>query len=317
MSCPTVRSRILPLTGKWTTFLILQLAGFGLRAQQPLTLQHYLQYALQHSPQIASQQFEQRESQIALKDKSSQFLPQVDAYLNYTQYPSGLPTYFFPPTEGAVLSSGMSSGYYPVPLGLPYNLNTGISLNQSLFDMNMFGASKIKANYQALDELKLEKVQEEVIYQVSLNYYQISSNVEKESVIQYNLDRLLKVKGLVALQVQQGFAKETDLQKLTVKTANLRTNEQKLRAGIQLQLGYLKLLIGMSTEDSLDIGTNVKMPDSLVVEAINENIRSTEREIMERQQQLNALNEKHIQGRLLPKTPGLRRFNFPGPARTI
>ena len=244
------------------------------------------------------------------ENRVRRLLPQVDAFLDYNQYFSDLPTYIFPPAEGNVISSGSSNGFYPIPLGLPYNLNAGITLTQQVFNMNMFGIGKIKSNYQALDELKLNQAQEEVIYQVALNYYQLASNQEKEKIIQYNLSRLSKIKGLLSVQVQQGFAKETDLQKLVVKTANLNTNDQKLQAGIQQQSGYLKLLIGFSSTDSLRLESDITLSDSVVREDMDQKINSTEREILERQQQLNALNERHLRADYYPKLQAFANMWF-------
>ena len=290
-------------------FTVICLISISIQAQEQFELSDCLLFTLNNSPKLKAEKLAQEKEMISLYEQKSNFLPQIDAFLTYHNYFNDLPTYIFPQAEGSNLAGTPLTGPYPVQLGLPHNLNTGFEISQSLFDMNFFGNGAISQHYKAYQDIKLSITEEEVLYQVSVLFYQIAVNEERMLFIDLNLERLRKLHDVVKLQVEQGFARQTDLDKLLVKTSNLRSKKNKLNSGIQQQLRYLKLMMGMEQEDELvikydeDSGLNTK------ILSMEKGVLLEER-MLEEQRALNKMNAKKINADYYPKLQAYAAFLF-------
>ena len=278
-------------------------------AQESFDLSDCLVYTINNNPEIRSEKLNQKRELTTMMQSKSSYLPQVDAFLNYHNYFNDLPTYIFPQTEGSNLAGIPINGPYPVQLGLPHNLNTGFEINQTIFDMGFFGARALGQTFQNFNELKLSIAEEEVLYQVAVLYYKAGINYEKLKFLNHNLLRLEKLQSIVSLQVEQGFAKQTDYDKLLVKTVNLNSRKNKLETGIKQQIGYLKLMMGL--EQSEDIAINFDGDNSL--SALPTSIDKgplLQEQLIEEQRELNQMNAKKINANYYPKLQAYAAFLF-------
>ncbi|MCK5102758.1 MAG: TolC family protein, partial [Cyclobacteriaceae bacterium] len=281
------------------------LGSFSTLAQERFDLSDCLVFTLNNSPKLRSEKLSQEKETISLYEQKSSFLPQVDAFLNYHNYFNDMPTYIFPQEEGSNLAGIPLTGPYPVPLGLRHNLNTGFEISQTLFDMNFFGNNAMNQHFQSYQEIKLSMAEEEMLYQVAVLFYQIAINEEKSAFLDMNLERLGKLQSIVKLQADQGFAKQTDYDKLLVKTSNLKSKKNKLNAGIKQQLSYLKLMMGMSREEAFEIqyeenNTWISMEKGDILEE----------KMLEEQRELNKMNAKKINADYYPRLQAYAAFLF-------
>lgn len=268
--------------------------------QQKFDLTDCLQYAVTNSPGLKAERIAQEKDRADIDLQRSSFLPQIDAFANYHYFFSDFPTYIFPQAEGSVLAGEPQSGPYAVPLGLPHNLNTGLTINQTIFDWNFFNNGSIRQHYQVYNDLKLTMAQEEVIFQVASLFYQIVINREKLVFLDLNIERMNKLHDIIKLQVSQGFARQTDLDKLLVKTSNLKSNREKLHSGINQQMRYLRFLMGMPQDYDLEIEyteTDVADVDTPGLEYGD----LAEHQLLEEQKMLNAMNTQKLNAEYYPK----------------
>jgi len=278
-------------------------------AQEAFDLTDCLVYTLNNSPKLKSEKLAQEKETLSMMEQKSSFLPQIDAFVNYHNYFNDLPTYIFPQEEGSVLAGEPLTSPYPVQLGLPHNLNTGLEINQTIFDMNFFGNAAIQQHYQAYHDIKLNMAEEETLFQVANLYYQTAVNEERLDFLNMNLERLAKLQDIVKLQVEQGFAKETDYNKLLVKTSNLQSKKNKLQSGIVQQLRYLKLLMGMSQEEDFKL---IYDKDRI----LGADLSSVEKEelldqrLLEEQKELNQLNNRKLNANYYPRLQAYAAFLF-------
>jgi outer membrane protein len=294
---------------KCVCFSIVCLASTSLVAQDRYELSYCLEYTLVNSPKLKGEKFVQQKESLILNEQKSNFLPQVDAFLNYHNYFNDLPTYIFPEVEGANLIGSPVAGPYPVQLGLPHNLNTGFEISQTLFDVNFFGTRDLSQHFQSYQEIKLSIAEEDVLYNVASLFYQIAANKEKASFLDSNLERLEKLQPIVSLQAEQGFAKQTDFDKLLVKTSNLKSKKNKLNAGIKQQLSYLKLMMGMSQEENFEIEYDVDKGLKTLMPYIEQGERLEEKMLVE-QRKLASMNAKRINADYYPKLQAYAAFLF-------
>ena len=140
-------------------------------------------------------------------------------------------------------------------------------------------------------------------------FYQIAASKEKDAFLDMNLERLRRIQPVVRLQVDQGFAKQTDYDKLLVKTSNLKSLKNKLNTGIKQQLSYLKLMMGMAqTEDigieyTQDSGLNADMLSVEKGELLEEKLLGEQRELLQ-------MNAKKINADYYPKLNAYAAFLF-------
>lgn len=293
----------------YTILLIIILGSYSVAAQERFELSDCLLYALNNSPKLKAEKLSQKKETISLYEQKSSFLPQVDAFLIYHNYFNDLPTYIFPQEEGSNLAGIPLTGPYAVPLGLRHNLNTGFEISQTLFDMNFFGNNAIHQHFQSYQEIKLSMAEEEMLYQVAVLFYQIAGNEEKSAFLDMNLERLGKLQSIVKLQADQGFAKQTDYDKLLVKTSNLKSKKNKLNSGIKQQINYLKLMMGMSQKEAFVIqyADNKSLDIGLVP---MENVELLEEKMLEEQRELNKMNAKRIYADYYPRLQAYATFLF-------
>jgi len=290
-------------------FFTVLVATHNSNAQEQFELSDCLVYTLNNSPKLKAEKLSQEKETISLYEQKSSFHPQVDAFLNYHNYFNDLPTYVFPQSEGSILAGEPINGYYPLQLGLPHNLNTGFEINQTIFDMNFFGNGELNQHFQTYKEIKLSITEEEILYQVAVLFYQIAINDEKLLFLEMNLERLMKLQDIVKLQVEQGFAKQTDFDKLLVKTANLRSGKNKLQSGIKQQTRYLKLMMGMPQNDQINFYYN----EDFIFKSTEFSMEKEallEEELLSEQRELNKMNARRINADYYPKLQAYAAFLF-------
>lgn len=291
------------------TILIYFLSVIVLLGQESFELSDCLVYTLNNSPKIKSEKLSQEKETVTLYQQKSNFLPQVDAFLNYHNYFSDLPTYIFPQAEGSNLADVPLDGPYPVQLGLPHNLNTGFEINQTIFDMNFFGNNELNQHFQNYKEIKLNIAEEEILYQVAVIFYQLATNEERLDFLNMNLERLNKLQSIVRLQVDQGFARQTDFDKLMVKTSNLKSRKNKLESGIKQQTRYLKLMMGMEQTTEINLVYDQNKTFNPGITKMDEGgLMSTK--LLEEQRELNKMNAKKINADYYPRLQAYAAFLF-------
>jgi len=288
-------------------FIVLVFLGYvNLYAQKSISLGECLSFTLTNSPKIRAELLQQEYDNAELDQQKSRFMPRADAFVNYNNYFNDLPTYLFPAEQGSILSGEPLSSPYALPLGLPNNLNTGLELSQTVFDMNFFGNKPLLESYGNYSNTKLTIAQEETLHQTAQLFYQTAINLEKLKFIDANLARLSKLQGIVKLQVEQGFAKKTDLEKLMVKTSNLQSARNKLSSGIKQQTGYIKLIMGMGQEE--EIMLNYEEDTGLMIESASST--NLDVQLMQQQRDLHSLNSRRLNAEYYPKLQAYLAFLF-------
>jgi outer membrane protein TolC len=290
-----------------TISLIFLSVLFG-QAQPSLDLRQCVRYALEHSPVLEREALEQEQANVEYGRKGSNLLPQIEGYVRYQHYFSDLPVYLFPGEEGNILSGGASSGPYPVELGLPHNVNAGISLQQVVLDNDMFLLSRIRPEKQKLDELNMAMVRNELIFNVANGYYRIAMLEEKLGIIDYNLERLDRLREMLQLQIENDFAVQSESLRLDVRLFDLQTDRKKVLNGIEQQKRYLKLMMGMDQGELLRIAipdADDNLPD--LPDTVPGNLTSR---ILKQQQALLEMQKRKIRSDQWPTLNFFAQFNF-------
>ena len=244
------------------TLICLLIAAHSAKAQA-MSLTECINYALNNSTQIKENEIDRSEVLNQIRQQKRFILPEVNAYANYWQYLGNFPVYYFPETEGSIISGGTSNGRYPVQLGQPTNFMTGIELNQKLFDARFFQTRDIQNKAQVLTDLRTRKERENIVYNVTKTYIEIGKLQLDQTLIRENIKRIEGLEEIVTQLVDNEIAQRGDLEELSINKNRLRISERKLLAGIYQKTEYLKLIMGMEETFDLTVSTdeNFRIPE--------------------------------------------------------
>jgi outer membrane protein len=254
-----------------TAYGILPLAllflASDLRAQQPagaappvyeLSLTQAIDFASKNSVFVKNALLDYQIQVQSNRATTSQALPQITGNLGITDYIQ-IPTTLIP---GEFI--GQPGTYIPVKFGLQWNSTGGVTLQQVLFDGQVFVG--LQARQASLDFYrKKQEVTEQMIraniykvyYQLLISRWQmdqIDANIASQESLQHSYSEMFK----------NGFAEQLDVDKATVQLSNLQT--EKIQTEFNISDGYLglKVLLGMPVQDSL------RLTDSLTYDMVRD-----------------------------------------------
>lgn len=202
-------------------------------AQQPLTLQDALQYALDHNESIKKAYLDVEGGKHQVAEVRASALPQVEATagLNYN------------PVIGKLVFAGQS-----VTIGQPWDSQFGAQLTQQVFNQQVFTGLRAARTTSEYYALAANMTEEQVIEVVAANYYQVLVTREQLSVIDTNLKNIRVINDIVTNQYNNGLAKKIDVDRIRVNITNLETQREELVNGVTLLENQLKFSMGMPIE---------------------------------------------------------------------
>lgn len=199
--------------------------------------------------------------------------PQISASASTTYFPNigvqSFPDFIAARTYGVLQAEGVKNGngdpvtpptdfgLIQAQFGTPWNANAGISLNQILFDGQVFVGLQARDAVMAFARKGAEVTEISIRSNIYKIYYQLAAAKIQIQQIDNNISLLEKVLFNQTEMYKNGFAEKLDLDKTNVQISNLQT--LKLNTENQVVNGVLglKLLMGMPMQDSLVLTESV------------------------------------------------------------
>lgn len=251
--------KILPIT------LALLWGALGTYAQKihQFSIDQALEYAKKNSVQVKNSLLDVLIQKQTNRDVTSIALPQISLSGNVQNF-LDIPTTLVP-GEFAGQPPGT---FLPVKFGTKWTMGTGVTMNQLIFDGQVFIALKARDGTMDLSRKISELTEENIRWNVYKIYYQLVAGKLQIKLLNDNIDRLEKLKHDVTIMYDNGFTEKLDIDKIGVQLTNLQT--EKLKANNLIQNGYsgLKVLMGMPIQDSLELTDSIS--NSQVLEGILE-----------------------------------------------
>ena len=192
-------------------------------------------------------------------------LPTISTNLSGTDY-TKIPTSLLP----GQIFGGAAGTFIPVQFGTKYNANYGASIQQLLFDGQVFIALQARSTSMEMQRKNAALTEEAIKANIYKIYYQLSASKTQLNILDANINRIKSLAHDAQIMYKNGFAEKLDVDKLSVQLNNLET--EKLKANNSVAIGYmgLKLLMGMPVKDSLVL-TDVVNESSLNNDVLTEN----------------------------------------------
>lgn len=266
-------------------------------------------------------------------------LPTISGSIAANHFPNvavqTIPNFISPATYQVLVNEGVKDGngnpiqmpgdfgFIAAQFGTKWNSTVGVSLQQLLFDGQVFiglQARKASIDFQEAAAKVTEENIKTNIYKV---YYQLVVSKTQIELLDANIKRLQKLDYDVKALYKNGFAERIDIDKIEVQLNNLST--EKIKAMNSIAMGYigLKTLIGMPAADTL------VLTDTLDYNQIKDDVTKQEYNYQDRKdfqylstaKQLNNYNVKRYELSKLPtvalgasysKLAQRNQFNFFG-----
>jgi outer membrane protein len=257
------------------------------RAQETLTLQQAIKYALENKVEAQKARLDVTNSQYQVDEVRSGALPQVSGSGTLTYNPmlqkSALP--------GDLI--GQPGTTVMVAFGQKWQSNATLTVNQQIFNQALFTGLKAASTTREFYQINKDLTDEQLIEKVANAYYQVFQSRLQEKTIETNLNNTEKNRQVIQGLVEAGLAKRIDLDRTTVQVNNLKTQLQQARNTLEIQENALKFAIGMDITNEIVLPEETFAIDASVLETQSSNLNNrTEVRLLEKQAELLELDKK-------------------------
>lgn len=263
------------------------LATATAQAQQrhELTVKEAVELAYKNVIEINNAEIDYRIQEAVNKETFGRALPQVTGNAGVQRYIQ-LPGFLFPDaTSTAVYSilkeEGVSGNNGPitnvpaprlqqVSFQQPWNLALGGSVQQLLFQPDVFVGLQARKTALNLSTAIIEQTKERVKDSAYRRYYAILVAEKQLFFINESIVRLEKLYRDDSIMYKNGFAERLDLDRVQVQLNNLRSTKNFVENGVTLSYAALKFSLGLPQQDT------VVLKEELTPATIKEGILANE-----------------------------------------
>ena len=276
-------------------------------AQEILTLQDAIKYALQNKAEAKKSALELENAQYQIDEVRAGAKPQVNGSASITYNPllqkSAIPAEFFGGEPGETML---------VSFGQKWQTNAVVAVSQQLFNQSLFTGLKAAKTTREFYQINNTLTEENLIEKVANAYYEVFKTQMSLNTLDINLGSTTKTRNVIKGLVDAGLGRKIDLDRMNVAINNLEASRQQIINVLELQENALKFAIGM------DIARDIVLPEETfdvslaqLEETADINNR-TEIALLNKQVELLELNRKSIISAYYPSVSFTGNFGYLG-----
>ncbi|PVD50250.1 transporter [Terrimonas sp.] len=262
------------------------LTGNIVTAQETLTLQQALKFAIEHKAEAQKARLEVENAQYLIDEVKGSALPQVNGSGTLTYNPmlqkSALP--------GEII--GKPGETVMVAFGQKWQSNAVLSVNQQLFNQSIFTGLKAARTTKEFYQINKTLTDEQLIEKVADAYYQVFQLQQQLQTVQTNLDNTTKTQKIISGLVDAGLSKKIDLDRIVVAVNNLEAAKQQMVNSLQLSENALKFAIGMEMDKDIILPAETFEVNAAILADQPDVLNRTEIKLLSVQSDLLQLNKK-------------------------
>lgn len=247
------------------------------QTQHNLSLQQAIDLALKNAEELKNLRLDEQIQLYSNQESISALYPQIAASgqgsyytsLPQIQFPnSNYPIYEVLQEEGVRNKNGdiisvdeATTTFQPISFVAPLNFQFGFTINQLLFQPDVFIALKARETVlqYARDNLKVSE--NNVKEAVEKAYYAVLIAEEQKRITEETALRLDQLSGEMAKMYENGFSEKLDVDKLTVSRNNTETAINQLANAINISKALLKNTIGIPIRDEITLSEQLEPQD--------------------------------------------------------
>ena len=274
------------------------------------SLKEVLKAGLENSYDLKKTRLDENAAAYQRKEIIGSGLPQLKAYGNYNNFlnvtPMGLPGGFLNPES-------TPNDIDVVQFGVPQSLQAGVQLNQLIFSQSYLVGLRAAKTSEEFYLLLTQMSEEDILYDLAMNYYNIVGLELQRENIDANMDRLVSLERILKVQVENDLAKKVDYNRIKVNLTTLQASKDDLEIGIAQSKNYLKLLMGIPMDTALeledqdfDLDLGQALPTGLNSDLQNR----VDLRVLSKQQDLYGLDIQNIRSGYYPTLIGFADVNY-------
>ncbi|MDB5240624.1 MAG: transporter [Spirosoma sp.] len=218
-----------------------------IQPQSPATgafrLKDCIDYGLKNFGSVRIAQYQVETADQQAREALSQYLPQVSATGTSTDnlklQQSIIPAGIFGPEPRVLI------------IGQKYQTNLTAQVSQTIFDRSLLIGIKANKPNQQLAAMNTRKTQEDVIYTIASNFYQVFVAQQQIALLRDNLERTQQVLNILKLQRDNGVIQPVDYTRTEVSYNSTQSQLSLAENDLNLALNRLKYQMGMPQEQNL------------------------------------------------------------------
>jgi outer membrane protein TolC len=289
-------------------FLILMLfiIGFNSAQAQVWTLQQCIDTAQVYNKTL---KISRNNIAISLQKKmeaKANLIPKISANADY-KYFTDLPTQLMP----ASVFGGPAGTFKETQFGVPHNINANLQLTMPLYNPQIFGAIQTTKIATELNDLQLQKTEEQIYFDISNLYYNGQLLLRQLSFIDSNIVNISKLLKNMQLLKEQLMAKGTDVSKVQLQKEQLETQKESVSSKFEQVMNALKFAMGIPLDQIIQIEQEIlykKSNEYLSTPAIDIRLANTQSKLL--LSELNTLKKSKLPSVSLFGTYGKTGFGY-------
>lgn len=265
------------LTGIVLLFLTAAALRAGAQERHEFSAKDAVEYARKNSVQVKNALLDVKIQEQVNKEVTSAALPSINASAGINYFPN-VTVQTFPnfiaagvynvlSQEGVKNGSGIpittpnDFGFIQAQFGTKFNNSVGVSLQQLLFDGQVFIGLQARRSTIELAQKTAEVTEENIRASIYKIYYQLAATKNQVNILDANIAFVQKFASDTRKLYENGFAEKLDISKLEVQLANLQTQRSQVLNNINNGFLGLKLLMGMPIQDTLILTDSITYND--------------------------------------------------------
>lgn len=240
--------------------LLLLFGWTTIQAQEVWTLQQCIDTAQVHNKTLKIDQNNISISKQREKEAKANLIPKITANGDY-KYFMELPTQLMPMH---IFNPQVPEGQFRnVQFGVPHNINANIQLAMPLYNPQLYGALQQTKIASELTQLQFQKSEEQVLYDITMLYYNAQVLKHQLSFLEKNRLNTSKLLQNMQLLKEQLLAKGTDVNKVKLQAEQLDTQKEQVYNNYIQVLNVLKLTMGIALENDILIENDISFQTAL------------------------------------------------------
>lgn len=268
--------------------------GMNAFAQQQVSLSDAIKSALQNKAEAKKAALQVQKAEYKITEARAGALPQVHVGGNLT---------YNPIIQESVLDFGGQR--MVVKMGQPWTSNIAATVNQALFDQKVFIGLKAAKSTREFYVLNATLTNEQIISNVATSYYNVFVQEENLRTLDASYANTEKVRNIIKSLVDNGLAKQIDLDRTNVQLTNISSNKQRVVNGVELAKNALKFYMGIPIDTDIELQEESIEPKPELLASIANIDNRSEIKVLEKQKELLQYNKKATEAALYP-TVGLQ-----------
>ena len=231
------------------------------------TAQQAVDYALKNNVQVKNALLGIRLQEETNRQITSAAFPHINSSMTTTYNPNiatqVIPNFISPATYQVLIGEGVKNGngnpitmpnefgFIAAQFGTKFSANAAVSLNQILFDGQVFIGLQARDAAMQLAGKSAELTQEIIKANVLKIYYQLVVSRTQVELLDSTISFVNKNLADTRVLYANGFREKLDIDRVAVQLANLQTERNKILSMVSNGYYGLKVLMGMPVQDQL------------------------------------------------------------------